>query len=213
MNAVLRTRGLNKRYGRRPSVRRFRLHAGRHCRCAPSPYRASDGGDPRALRRGCWVPAAMGPHPSISGDPRHSAAGHVRRLRAHHQQQPHDGDWRQLHSGRVAGIRREHQPHRRGLHGPTNPHCGEGTTPRDCMDWIDSLHLRQAITYHSAEHFWPLQWIEGGLFLTVAILLAAVCFWWTRHRLSFAACPSRPVLSGLTTCPAAPAAGGPASIS
>ena len=34
------------------------------------------------------------------------------------------------------------------------------------------------------DRYWTFQWLELGIFLTVAILLAWGCFWWVRRRLS-----------------------------
>jgi hypothetical protein len=44
--------------------------------------------------------------------------------------------------------------------------------------------LRQDLTYHPANHFWPLQWTEAGVFAAIAVLLAGFCFWWIRRRLT-----------------------------
>jgi hypothetical protein len=52
------------------------------------------------------------------------------------------------------------------------------------MDWIASLHLRQAVTYQPGSRFWALQGIETGLLLAVAVLLVVFCFWWVRRRLA-----------------------------
>jgi ABC-type transport system involved in multi-copper enzyme maturation permease subunit len=53
-----------------------------------------------------------------------------------------------------------------------------------CANAIAQMHLRQAIVYQPASRYWPLQWLETGIFLTVAILMAWGCFWWVRRRLS-----------------------------
>jgi hypothetical protein len=69
--------------------------------------------------------------------------------------------------------------------GPANPqYCGPEHGPKACTDWVATLGLRQDITYQPANHFWPLQWTEAGIFLAVAVLLAGFCFWWTRRRLT-----------------------------
>jgi hypothetical protein len=69
--------------------------------------------------------------------------------------------------------------------GPADPLvCGPGARPRACEEWVDSLGLRQDLTWHPADHFWPLQWAETGLFIGIAVLLAGFCFWWTRRRLT-----------------------------
>jgi hypothetical protein len=43
---------------------------------------------------------------------------------------------------------------------------------------------RQQVVYQPAGHFWPLQWVETGLYLAASGVLAALSFWWTRRRLS-----------------------------
>jgi hypothetical protein len=69
--------------------------------------------------------------------------------------------------------------------GPANPqYCGPDTAPQTCTDWVGTLGLRQDLTYHPADHFWPLQWTEAGVFLAIAVLLVGFCFWWTRRRLT-----------------------------
>jgi hypothetical protein len=44
----------------------------------------------------------------------------------------------------------------------------------------DNLH--QTVTYHAASHYWPLQWMETGIFLVLAGALAGTCFWRIRRR-------------------------------
>lgn len=69
--------------------------------------------------------------------------------------------------------------------GPADPQfCGPDAVARACGDWIGTLGLRQELTYHPASHFWPLQWVETGIFVAAAMLLAGFCFWWTRRRLT-----------------------------
>ena len=43
------------------------------------------------------------------------------------------------------------------------------------------FHLRQVITYQPASRFWPFQWEESAIFVVLAGLLVAFCFWWV-HR-------------------------------
>ncbi|MET9611004.1 ABC transporter permease subunit [Streptomyces sp. NPDC006512] len=38
--------------------------------------------------------------------------------------------------------------------------------------------------YHPTSHLWPLQWMETGVCLAAAGVLALFCFWWTRRRLT-----------------------------
>jgi ABC-2 family transporter protein len=69
--------------------------------------------------------------------------------------------------------------------GPPSPeHCGPNAGHNACMDWLDTLGLRQEITHQPASHFWPLQWTEAGIFVAVAAVLIGFCFWWTRRRLT-----------------------------
>jgi hypothetical protein len=46
--------------------------------------------------------------------------------------------------------------------------------PGLCMD---KLGIREAITYQPASRYWPLQLIETGIFLALALALAWFCFW------------------------------------
>jgi hypothetical protein len=46
--------------------------------------------------------------------------------------------------------------------------------PGQCMA---SRGIREAITYQPVSRYWPLQWIETGIFLTIALALAGFCFW------------------------------------
>jgi hypothetical protein len=67
--------------------------------------------------------------------------------------------------------------------GPADPaKCAVRTGPGSCIEWVTSLGLRQDITYHPAEQFWTLQFMETGVFLGLALLLAGFCFWWVRRR-------------------------------
>jgi ABC-type transport system involved in multi-copper enzyme maturation permease subunit len=42
--------------------------------------------------------------------------------------------------------------------------------------------LHETVTYQPASHYWPLQWIESGIFVVAGGLLSAMCFWWVRRR-------------------------------
>jgi hypothetical protein len=69
--------------------------------------------------------------------------------------------------------------------GPADPQtCGFDAPAHACQEWLGTLYLRQELTYHPANHFWPLQWTETGIFVAIAVLLAGFCFWWTRRRLT-----------------------------
>ena len=49
-------------------------------------------------------------------------------------------------------------------------------SPNQCNAAIAGLHLRQVVTYQPASRYWPLQWIETGIYLAFALLLAGLCF-------------------------------------
>jgi hypothetical protein len=53
------------------------------------------------------------------------------------------------------------------------------TSPGPCME---SRGIREAITYEPASRYWPLQGIETGIFLALALALAGFCFWWLGRR-------------------------------
>ena len=60
--------------------------------------------------------------------------------------------------------------------GPADPTACGNTGFNDCVQWLNSLGLRSAITYQPLNRFWPLQFAETGLFLGLAALLVVVCF-------------------------------------
>ena len=63
---------------------------------------------------------------------------------------------------------------------PSNTNDG----PKACFAALAAKHLKQVTTYQPASRYWTFQWLESGIFLTVAILLAWSCFWFIRRRLS-----------------------------
>jgi hypothetical protein len=68
--------------------------------------------------------------------------------------------------------------------GPADPTvCGPNGSQVKCHEWLGSLGLRQDVLYHPGSHFWSLQWAEAGVFIGLAALLTAFCFWWIRHRI------------------------------
>jgi hypothetical protein len=40
------------------------------------------------------------------------------------------------------------------------------------------------VKYQPAKHYWPFQVYELALFLGAALVLAGLCFWWLRRRLT-----------------------------
>jgi hypothetical protein len=59
-----------------------------------------------------------------------------------------------------------------------------GSGPQACFSALAGMHLRQVVTYQPASRYWDFQWLELGIFLTVAILLTWASFWLIRRRLS-----------------------------
>jgi hypothetical protein len=53
-----------------------------------------------------------------------------------------------------------------------------------CANAITQMHLHRVVVYQPAGRYWTFQWLETGIFLTAAVLLAWGCFWWVRRRLS-----------------------------
>ncbi|HEV2779418.1 MAG TPA: ABC transporter permease [Actinophytocola sp.] len=70
----------------------------------------------------------------------------------------------------------------------TSGPCAPSGRPQDsiarCLDELNRLGYRQQLTYHAPSRFWPLQWIEAGVYLALAAALAGFSFWWLRRRLS-----------------------------
>jgi hypothetical protein len=61
-------------------------------------------------------------------------------------------------------------------------------TPAQCLQ---SRGYREAITYVPTSRYWPLQWIETGIFLALALALAGCCFWRLNRRLNWLATGTR----------------------
>jgi hypothetical protein len=62
------------------------------------------------------------------------------------------------------------------------PTPGLGINGANCRTALQGLHLRQSVTYQPASRFWPLQWIETGIYLLLAAGLGWVCVWQVRRR-------------------------------
>jgi ABC-type transport system involved in multi-copper enzyme maturation permease subunit len=60
----------------------------------------------------------------------------------------------------------------------------QAPSPKDCLDQLSAAGYRQRVVYQPADRFWRLQWTETAVFLTASALLAGVCLWWVRRRLT-----------------------------
>jgi len=60
---------------------------------------------------------------------------------------------------------------------PTHACLSANASPNACNASIAALHLRALISYEPASRFWPLQWTETGIFVVLAMALAAFCAW------------------------------------
>ena len=63
---------------------------------------------------------------------------------------------------------------------------------RACNDYIESLHLRQTVTYQPASRYWAFQWAETAIYLALALALAGFSFWWINRNRSTALNIRRP---------------------
>jgi len=69
------------------------------------------------------------------------------------------------------------------FHGALTRACQSGNF-QACQASIVRLHLRQLITYQPASRFWTFQWYETTIFLGLIVILAGVCLWRIRRRIS-----------------------------
>jgi hypothetical protein len=53
---------------------------------------------------------------------------------------------------------------------------------RGIVTCLSQYNLHESVTYQPANHYWPLQWSESGVFLALAALLSGSSFWWLRRR-------------------------------
>ncbi len=75
------------------------------------------------------------------------------------------------------------------LAAPASPGDAKAPVPANnsretCFTRLISEGYQQRLVYQPANHFWPLQWAETGGYLALSALMATLCFWWTRRRLS-----------------------------
>jgi hypothetical protein len=73
-------------------------------------------------------------------------------------------------------------PSGRVFDGPPGRACTANVPQQDCSNWLNSLHLRQLISYQPASRFWPLQWTETAIYLVLAAGLGTLCTWQIRRR-------------------------------
>jgi ABC-type transport system involved in multi-copper enzyme maturation permease subunit len=68
---------------------------------------------------------------------------------------------------------------------PAGP-CGSPApaAAQACNDYIESLHLRQTVTYQPASRYWAVQWAETAIYLALALALAGISFWWINRNRS-----------------------------
>lgn len=59
-----------------------------------------------------------------------------------------------------------------------------GSNSQACGAGLGRLHLTDLITYQPASRFWAFQWYETAIFLALAVILAGVCCWRIRRRVS-----------------------------
>jgi hypothetical protein len=59
-----------------------------------------------------------------------------------------------------------------------------GPVPKAFSECVTKIaaNFHQVLTLQPASRFWPFQWIEGGIFLAVAIALCVFSYWWLRKR-------------------------------
>ncbi|GAB3431333.1 ABC-2 transporter permease [Actinophytocola sediminis] len=69
----------------------------------------------------------------------------------------------------------------RGCLIPRDVNRGAGETMQSCIAGLNDLGYHQRLVYQPNEHFWPLQWIETGMFLALTALLAWFSFRRIRH--------------------------------
>ena len=62
--------------------------------------------------------------------------------------------------------------------GPAAQVCvSSSAPPQQCNNWLNTLHLRQLISYQPASRYWPLQWLELAIYLVLAAGLGWLSVW------------------------------------
>ncbi|MGN6474947.1 MAG: hypothetical protein ACTHK4_15030 [Mycobacteriales bacterium] len=80
---------------------------------------------------------------------------------------------------------RTHCPDLSNAPSPPNGHALTAVpVPSDgqtCLN--EAAHtFKLAVTYLPSHSYWPLQWLESGIFIGLAALCSVGCFWWVTHR-------------------------------
>ena len=44
--------------------------------------------------------------------------------------------------------------------------------------------FHEVVTYQPGSRFWGFQWLELGVYLGAALVLAGLCIWWVRRQLA-----------------------------
>lgn len=65
---------------------------------------------------------------------------------------------------------------------PPTPSDFSKIGPGQMIDCLARYDLHQSTTYQPASRYWPLQWLETGIYLVLAGALSGFCFWWIRRR-------------------------------
>jgi hypothetical protein len=61
------------------------------------------------------------------------------------------------------------------------PQAGGPAAGQACLDQAAKMfHL--LVTYQPANRYWTFQWLETGIFVALALLAAAGCYWWVTRR-------------------------------
>jgi hypothetical protein len=65
-----------------------------------------------------------------------------------------------------------------------------GVVPQNVQSTLErcviklSVHYHEIVTYQPANRYWTFQWAETVIFLSAALAMIGLCFWWVRRRLS-----------------------------
>jgi ABC-type transport system involved in multi-copper enzyme maturation permease subunit len=65
--------------------------------------------------------------------------------------------------------------------GPAPP--GSASALNQCITTVNATY-HDVVTYQPGSHYWPLQWLELGMYVGAAIALGLLCLWWIRRRIS-----------------------------